>query len=160
MPHRAAYVCKALNTGHSTEIALLSINNLNNEVPFLLLRSKPIALVLLVLLDLSAAFVTIDYSTLLSSLQVWFGNRVSVLKWFTSYLIECFHWTKIGSTLSDLGLLLFGVPKVLFWAFMFLLYTTLSLVTAEHKGIQFHSYSDDNQVCVYLSQKNVSVVFE
>ena len=40
----------------------------------------------LILLDLLAAFNTIDYSTLLSCLQTWFGIGGSVLKWFTFFL--------------------------------------------------------------------------
>ena len=95
---------------HSTETALLSIKN---EVHLSLLRGEPIALVLL---DLSAAFDTIDHSTLLSCLHIWFGLGGSVLKWFTSYLTDLCQSIKNGSTLSDVCKLLFGVPKVLSWA--------------------------------------------
>ena len=65
----------------------------------------------LILLDLLAAFDTIDHSTLLHCLQTWFGIGGSVLKWFTSYLSEHYQSIKIGSTLSDLCKLLFGVPQ-------------------------------------------------
>ena len=95
--------------GHSTKTALLSIKN---EVHLSLSRSEPTALVLL---DLSATFDTIDHSTLLSCLRIWFGVGGSVLKWFTSYLTHRYQLIKIGSTLSDVCKLLFGVPKVLFW---------------------------------------------
>ena len=64
----------AYKTGHSTETALLSIKN---EVHLSLSRGEPTALVLL---DLSAAFDTIDHSTLLHCLQTWFGIGGSVLK--------------------------------------------------------------------------------
>ena len=74
-PYQSAY-----KAGHSTEIALLSIKN---KVHMSLSRGEPTALVLL---DLFAAFDTIDQSTLLSSLPIWFGVGGSVLKWFTSYL--------------------------------------------------------------------------
>ena len=56
-PYQSAY-----KTGHLTETALLSIKN---EVHLSLSRGKPTALVLL---DLSAAFDTIDQSTLLHCL--------------------------------------------------------------------------------------------
>ena len=98
-PYQSAY-----KTGHLNETALLSIKN---EVHQSLSRGEPTALVLL---DLSAAFDTIDHSTLLHCLQTWFGIGGSVLKWFTSYLSECYQSVKIGSTLSDLCKLLFGVP--------------------------------------------------
>ena len=86
-------VCK---TGHSTETALLSIKN---EVHLSLSRGEPTALMLF---DLSAAFITIYHSTLLRCLHTWFAIGGSVLKWFTSYLSECYQSIKIGSTLSDL----------------------------------------------------------
>ena len=99
-PYQSAY-----KTGHSTENALLSIKN---EVHLSLSRGEPTALVLL---DLSAAFDTIVHSTLLHCLQTWFGIGVPVLKWFTSYLSERYQSVKIGSTLSNLCKLLFGVPQ-------------------------------------------------
>ena len=65
----------------------------------------------LVLLDLSAAFDTIELSTLLGCLLDWFGVGGSALKWFSSYLSERYQSVKIGSTLSNLQKLLFGVPQ-------------------------------------------------
>ena len=100
----------AYKADHSTETTLLSIKN---EVHLSLSRGESTALILL---DLSAAFDTTDHSTLLSCLQTWFGVGGTVLKWFTSYLTEHFKSIKIGSTLSDLRKLLFGIPKVLSWA--------------------------------------------
>ena len=79
-PYQLAY-----KAGHSTETALLSIKN---EVHLSLSRGEPIALVLL---DLSAAVDTIDHSTLLSCLRIWFGVGGSVLKWFTSYLTDWYQ---------------------------------------------------------------------
>ena len=93
----------AYKVGHSTETAHLSIKN---EVHLSLSRGEPTALVLL---DLSAAFDTIDQSTLLSCLCIWFGVGGSVLKWFTSYLTDHYQSIKIGSTLSDVCKLLFSV---------------------------------------------------
>ena len=66
----------AYKVGHSTETALLCIKN---EIPSSLSRGMPTALVLL---DLSAAFDTIDHDTLLSTLSVRFGFAGFVLKWF------------------------------------------------------------------------------
>ena len=72
-PYQLAY-----KAGHSTETALLSIKN---EVHLSLSRGEPTALVLF-------AFDTIDHSTLLICLRIWFGVGGSVLKWFTSYLSD------------------------------------------------------------------------
>ena len=92
-------------SGHSTETALLSIKN---YIHLSLSWGEATALVLL---DLSAAFDTIDHSTLLSCLLNWFGVGCSALKWFSSYLTERIQSVKIGFTLSDLQKLLFGVPQ-------------------------------------------------
>ena len=95
----------AYKAGHSTETALLFIKN---EVHLSLARGE---LTTLVLLDLSAAFDTIDNSTLLNCLQSWFGVYGTVLKWFTYYLTNRVQSIKIGSTLNESCKLLFGVPQ-------------------------------------------------
>ena len=87
----------------------------------------------MILLDLSAAFDPIDHSTLLSCLQTWFGVGGSVLKWFTSYLPECYQSIKVGSTLSDFLKLRFGVPKRSF--IVFIVHYPLSLVICKYKRI-------------------------
>ena len=86
----------AYKPGHSTETALLSIKN---DIHLSLSWGEATALVLL---DLSAAFDTIDHSTLLGCLLDWFGVGGSALKWFSSYLTERYQSVKIGSTLSNL----------------------------------------------------------
>ena len=90
-PHQSAY-----KLGHSTETVLLSIKN---EVH------------LSVLLDLSAAFDTIDHNILLGYLKSWFGLGGTVLRWFASYLRNRCQAIKIGSTLSELSNLIYGVPQ-------------------------------------------------
>ena len=120
----------AYKAGHSTETALLSIKN---EVHLSLSRGESTALVLL---DLSAAFNTIDHATLLSCLQIWFGVGGSVLKWFTSYLTDRYQSIKIGSTLSDVCKLLYSIPHgSVLGPLLFSLYTTpLSLIISKHKS--------------------------
>ena len=146
----------AYKSGHSTETALLSIKN---DIHLSLSRGEATALVLL---DLSAAFDTIDHSTLLSCLLDWFGVGGSALKWFSSYLTERFQSVKIGSTLSDLQKLLFGVPQgSVLGPLLFSLYTSpLSTLIGKHKGIEFHFYADDSQLYVHLSHMNGSAAFD
>ena len=96
----------------------------------------------LVLLDLSAAFNTIDHSTLLGCLMDWFSVGGSALKWFSSYLTERYQSVKIGSTLSNLQKLLFGVPQ------------------GSVLGVNFHFYADNTQLYVHLSHRNASAAFD
>ena len=112
----------AYKSGHSMETALLSIEN---DIHLLLSHGEATALVLL---DLSAAFDTIDHSTLLSCLQDWFGVGGSALKWFSSYLSKHYQSVKIGSTLSDLQNYCLEFLRVLFWVLCFSLCTHLPLV--------------------------------
>ena len=65
---------------HSTETALLEVSN------DLLLPLDTGENAILVLLDLSAAFDTVDHPTLLSRLHQWVGIRGSALQCFSSYL--------------------------------------------------------------------------
>ena len=150
-PYQSAY-----KVGHSTETVLLFIKN---EGHLSVSRGE---LTALVLLDLSAVFDTIDHSTLLSCLHIWFSISGSVLKWFTSYLTGSYQSIKIGSTLSDVCKLLFGVPQIsVLGPLLFSLYTNpLSLIISKYKGIKCHFYPDDSQVYVHLSQKNASAAFE
>ena len=116
----------------------------------------------LVLLDLSAAFDTIDHDTLLKCLKSWFGVCSTALKWFSSYLSHQFQAIKIGSSLSELHELLFGVPQgSVLGPLLFSLYTTpLSKVIRRHSDIKFHFYADDTQLFVHLSYKNATSAFD
>jgi len=65
---------------HSTESALLRVTN------DILLPLDSGSCVVLVLLDRSAAFDTIDHNILLERLECMVGVKGTVLQWFASYL--------------------------------------------------------------------------
>ena len=142
----------AHKSGHSREMARLTIKS-----NFHLSLSWGDATAL-VLLDLLAAFDTIDHTTPLSCLLVLFGVGGSALKWFSSYLTERFQSVKIGSTLSDLQRLLFGVPQgSVVGPLLFSLYTSpLNTLIGKHKGVKCHFYANDSQLYVYLLHMNAS----
>ena len=146
-PHQSAY-----KPGHSTETALLSIKN---EVHLSLACGEPTALVLL---DLSATFDTVDHNILLGYLKSWFHLGGTVLRWFVSYLRNRCQAIKIGSTLSELSNLIYGVPRgSVLGPLLFSLYTTpLSKIIRLHPHIKFHFYADNTQLYIHLSHKNAS----
>ena len=66
---------------------------------------------LLVLLDLSAAFDTVDHGVLLNRLSTSFGIRGSALQWFASYLLNRSQRVSFDQNLSDKFNLHCGVPQ-------------------------------------------------
>ena len=106
----------------------------------------------LILLDLSAAFNTIDYSILLQQLQQHFAVSSISLEWFCSYP------TNIGNILSD-GCksapmpLRSAIPQGLVpGPILFMLYTVLLGDICHRNGIEFHLYAGDTQVYLTLNQ--------
>ena len=75
----------------------------------------------------------IDHDTLLSCLSVRFGFAGSVLRWFGSYIHDRFQSVKIGSAVSDLFKLKFGVTQgSVLGPLLFSLYTTSQVKSSEN----------------------------
>ncbi len=85
---------------HSTEIT--------ND---LLLASDKGCISLLVLLDLSAAFDTIDHDILVDRLQNYTGIQGQALRWFRSYLSDRYHCVYLNGEASQLSPVKYGVPQ-------------------------------------------------
>ena len=90
---------------HSTETALLRVQN------DLLQAVDNHGGAIHVLLDLSAAFDTIDHKKLLNILDTSFGIRGDALKWFESYLSDRQQTVQIGNEFSKSNTLNYGVPQ-------------------------------------------------
>ena len=134
---------------HSTETALLKIHN------DILSSMDDGRVTALTLLDLSAAFDTIDHTILLSRLGNWFWVSGKALDWFKSYLTGRSQRIKLGNYLSSRSDLSFGVPQgSVLGPLPFTLYTTpLSNLFSGH-ATPHHLYADDSQLYVCFSSGN------
>ncbi len=90
---------------HSTETALVKITN------DLLLASDQGCISLLVLLDLSAAFDTIDRDILIDRLQNYTRIQGQALSWFRSYLSDRYHFVYLNGDASQLSPVKYRVPQ-------------------------------------------------
>jgi hypothetical protein len=100
IPEQSAY-----KKYHSTET--ISIKVIND----ILVASDSNTATVLIMLDLSAAFDTVDHGILLKILENDIGIRSKGLKWFKSFLSGRSQRTRLGSTVSEIIELLFGVPQ-------------------------------------------------
>ena len=103
--------------------------------------------VVLMLLDLSAAFDTINHDLLIEKLWKFYGLNGSVLEWFRSYLWERKYRVKIGDKLSKECFLDIGVPQgSILGPLLFIMYTKdLDSITSKH-NVNVHFYADDTQI--------------
>jgi len=126
---------------HSTETALIRVHN---DIMCSLDKRKG---VILVLLDLSAAFDTIDHQILLSRLEKGAGVCGTALKWFSSYLSGRHQSVYINGVKSTPKGLDFGVPQgSLLGPNQFTMYSGPIADIARRHGLSVHMYADDTQL--------------
>ena len=108
-------------------------------------------IVIVVLLDLSAAFDTIDHNILLDKLFKEYGVHGKALNWMKSYMSGRSFCVKIDDTISSLLELLFGVrvPQgSLLGPILFILYIkALQKISAKY-GLDIQLYADDSQLYI------------
>ena len=128
---------------HSTETALIKVHN---DILWAMERR---GVTILLLLDLSSAFDTIDQSILIARLHDIIGVDGTALNWFRSYLSDRSQRVYINGAFSASHLLRYGVPQgSVLGPLLFLIYT-LPIGPIIHKyGMEMHMYADDTQIYV------------
>ena len=126
---------------HSTETALLKVTN------DILLSGDEGKVSVLTLLDLSAAFDTIDHSILCNRLNFNFGMCGIVLDWFKSYLTNRSQAVLIHGNTSNFNPLNFGVPQgSVLGPVLYTLYARPLGSVIRPYEINNHMFADDTQL--------------
>ena len=135
-PLQSAYRCH-----HSTETAVMKV--LSDILDAMDARKVS----LLGLLDLSAAFDTVDHGILLRRLQTSFGIDRLPLDWIRSFLTDRTQAVAFRGATSSHTPLRYGVPQgSVLGPLLFLLYTADVGAVAQRHGVSVHSYADDTQL--------------
>jgi len=131
---------------HSTETALVKI------MDSLLCAMDNKKCNLLVLLDQSAAFDTVNQDLMLQRLESSYGITSDALQWLSSYLKGRTQAVSIGSCSSEPKDLATGFPQgSVLGPFMYPIYTSPLFDIASKYDIMIHMYADDTQLYVSFS---------
>ena len=107
------------------------------------------------LLDLSAAFDTIDHSILLCRLEERLGLGGVALDWIRSYLSDRTQSVYVNGVSSKSSNLLFGVPQgSVLGPKLFCIYSGPLSNIAHLHGLEVHLYADDTQLYIFFSIKS------
>ena len=139
----------AYRQGHSTETALLKI--------FSDILDAAAQVTLLGLLDLTAAFDTVDRDILLTRLQVSYGVSGSALAGIASFILHRSQSVNFNGQISARLQMRYGVPQgSVLGPLLFILYTADVISIATSHGIGAHSYADDSQLYLHCPSTNQS----
>ncbi len=140
---------------HSTKTALVKITN------DLLLATEQDCISLLVLLDLSTAFDTIDHDILIDWLQNYTGIQGQTLRWFRSYLPDPYHFFYLHGESSRLSPVKYGITQESVLGPLLFSIDMLPLGNIIRRyGINFHCYTDDTQLNISTRPDETSTLYK
>ena len=138
----------AYRPGHSTETATLKV------LSDILDAADSQKATLLGLLDMSAAFDTVDFEILLHRLEVSYRLSGTVLKWIASFVTDRTQAVAFDGNTSSPVKLICGVPQgSVLGPLLFVMYAAEVMRIAQSHGVCIHAYADDLQI--YVSCKAV-----
>jgi len=133
----------AYRRGYSVETALTRVQN------DILLSIDDRRVVMMALLDLSAAFDTVHHDMLLKRLHSRYGVCGSALLWFQSYLQDRYQCVRLRGVQGAPVKLECGVPQgSVLGPMLFSLFTAPIGDIIRSSGLNYHLYADDTQVYV------------
>ena len=110
--------------------------------------------IILLLLDLSAAFDTIDHKILLTLLKDHFGIDGTVLHWLSSYLTDRTQSVHINLSSSTISSLKYGVPQgSILGSLLFCVYMTPLGQIIRKCNMSLHILPDDTQIYCFFEPK-------
>jgi hypothetical protein len=126
---------------HSTETAVLKV------ISDVLRAADRGDVSLLCMLDMSAAFDTVDHDILVDRLRKSFGVQGRALAWIKSFLQCRTQSVRIAGQESRRSSLACGVPQgSVLGPILFLIYCADVIAIARRHGLGVHSYADDTQL--------------
>ena len=126
---------------HSTETAVLKVLS---DVYSAIDQGQ---VVLLALLDVSAAFYTVDHTILLDRLSVSYGISGTVHSWISSFVCGRSQTVYFGGTTSSPSKVRYGIPQgSTLGPLLYVLYTADIVKLVEGLGFNVHLYADETQL--------------
>ena len=105
--------------------------------------------VLLVLLDMSAAFDTVDAKLLMDTMEHRFSVIGTARDWFSTYMTGRHYSVKVGNEVSMQRELKYGVPQgSVLRPFLFTIYTAEIEDIIKKHGLLYHKFADDIQIYI------------
>ena len=109
------------------------------------------------LLDLSAAFDTVDHEILIRRLKTTFGIDGLALQWLSSYLSDRMQTVRVGGKCSGMSKVPHGIPQgSVSGPLLFILYSSPVADIISKHGLMSHSYADDTQIYFYCKPEQMS----